>query len=289
MKNIKTIILLLSLSTGIFLSSCNDWLDVLSNEEILEEDAFATTKGFRAALVGAYEIAASPNFYGKELTWGMLSALSQNYNKSNLGNMAAYSNLLKNENFENSYTKTVIDNIWKTGYNVIANCNNLIQNIEKTDKPFQYPWEKGMILAEAKALRALVHFDLLRLFAKAPVLGNTAKAIPYVTNYPNVAPEYKSTQEIITAIVKDLEYAREILRPVDVDILWGESIMDSYFTTMIFSGIKNLLDDGKRGNGDVGGFFCMRGYRMNYWAVTALLGRVHSYNRDNETAMKYVN
>jgi len=287
MKKLKSIILLLALSTGLFVSSCGDWLDVLSNEEILEEDAFATTRGYRTALVGAYQVAASSNFYGKELTWGLMSALGRNYLTSSL--TSAYKNAIDTKGFENSYTKTVIDNIWKTGYNVIANCNNLLQNVEKSNQNFEYEWEQDMIIAEAKALRALIHFDLLRLFAKAPIVGNTAKAIPYVTTYPNIAPEYKSTSEIIDLIIADLKDAREKLKVVDVDVLWMESMFaNNYFSTMLFYGIQNLMDDGTRGNGTAAGFFCFRGYRMNYWAVTGLLARVYSYKGDNASAVPYV-
>ena len=50
-----------------------------------------------------------------------------------------------------------------------------------------------------------------------------------------------------------------------------------------------LLDGSKRGNGRAIGFFCFRGYRMNYWGVTGLLARVHSYNRENDKAYVYAN
>lgn len=286
MKKIKIIALFLTLSTCILVSSCDKWLDVLSNEEILEEDAFATTKGFRTALIGAYQIAASDPLWGQELTWGMMSVLSRNYTASSLPTKYKYA--MDNTNFESSYTKNAIASIWESGYNVIANCNNIIKKVETTDKPFEYTWEKGMVLAEAKALRALMHFELLRLFAPAPILGNKDKAIPYVTNYPNISPEYKSTSEIIKNIIEDLKYARDILKPIDVDILWGESIM-SYFSTMLFYGIQNLQDDGQRSNGNAAGFFAYRGYRLNYWGVTGLLARVYSYNRENDKAIPYVN
>lgn len=44
MKKIKIIALFLTLSTCILVSSCVKWLDVLSNEEILEEDALPQRK-----------------------------------------------------------------------------------------------------------------------------------------------------------------------------------------------------------------------------------------------------
>ena len=74
-----------------------------------------------------------------------------------------------------------------------------------------------------------------------------------------------------------LEYARKILYPIDVDIMWKQSIM-SYMSTKFFYGIQNICSDGTRGNGD--GFFSFRCSRINYYGVMGMLARVYSYKRD---------
>lgn len=71
---------------------------------------------------------------------------------------------------------------------MVANCNNIIQQIEHAD-PEIFSWkekEKAMIWGEALALRAFIQFDMLRLFAPAPStnLGDR-KFIPYVNTYPS--------------------------------------------------------------------------------------------------------
>jgi hypothetical protein len=53
-------------------TSCNEWLDVRSKEEILQEDAFKQGGGYRSALVGIYRLLADQKLWGKELTWGLL-------------------------------------------------------------------------------------------------------------------------------------------------------------------------------------------------------------------------
>ena len=55
-------------------TSCNEWLDVRSKEEILQEDAFKQGGGYRSALVGIYRLLADQKLWGKELTWGFASA-----------------------------------------------------------------------------------------------------------------------------------------------------------------------------------------------------------------------
>lgn len=53
-----------------------------------------------------------------------------------------------------------------TQRNIIANCNNLAQQVENEDTLLFYDrtHERDMIFAEAIALRAYMHFDLLRIY-----------------------------------------------------------------------------------------------------------------------------
>lgn len=70
MKNIKILPIALALFFSGCLYSCNDWLETGSNDEVLEDDAFSSAKGFRSALIGVYRLVTSENLYGQELTWG---------------------------------------------------------------------------------------------------------------------------------------------------------------------------------------------------------------------------
>ena len=79
MKNIKILPIALALFFSGCLYSCNDWLETGSNDEVLEDDAFSSAKGFRSALIGVYRLVTSENLYGQELTWGLLSSISWNY------------------------------------------------------------------------------------------------------------------------------------------------------------------------------------------------------------------
>ncbi|MGI6522259.1 MAG: RagB/SusD family nutrient uptake outer membrane protein [Fermentimonas sp.] len=268
-------------------TSCNEWLDVRSKEEILQEDAFKQGGGYRSALVGIYRLLADQKLWGKELTWGFASAAGRNYSVSSLGNSAAYRAVMegKGSTYER-YIDAVLAGIWETGYNAIANCNNLLKNIETTDNSiFVFPWERDMIIAEARGIRALVHFELLRYFVAAPITGYKGVAIPYVRDYPEMSPLYNSLDEVLEFIIEDLEFARETLRYVDIDCLFEPNIM-SYISTYLFQGIQNFLEDGNYGNGF--GFFSKRITRMNYWGATALLARVYSYKRDNAKAVEYI-
>ena len=67
--------------TGMLAVSCNAWLDVTPENAIADDDLFSTGFGYRNALNGIYTNLASDELYGKQLSWGFLSAISQQYNQ----------------------------------------------------------------------------------------------------------------------------------------------------------------------------------------------------------------
>ena len=147
---------------GVLAVSCNSWLDVTPENAIADGDLFSTGFGFRNSLNGIYTNLASDELYGKELTWGFLSAISQQYNQTEATESPMYADA--SELIYNSVdTEPVVTAIWEKGYKVIANLNKLIENILQTDsRLFEYGEdEKNLIYAEALAL--LCYVCLLRL------------------------------------------------------------------------------------------------------------------------------
>ena len=149
--------------TGMLAVSCNAWLDVTPENAIADDDLFSTGFGYRNALNGIYTNLASDELYGKQLSWGFLSAISQQYNQKagTISPMYADASELIYNTVD---TEPVVTAIWEKGYKVIANLNKLIENIRPTDiSLFEYgEEEKNLIYAEALSLRAMMHFDLLR-------------------------------------------------------------------------------------------------------------------------------
>ena len=296
-RNFKFIICALC-SAVLMLSSCNEWLDITSEQEVIEDDAFASTKGYRSALTGIYKIVASESLYGQELTWGLKASLAWNYTSGKAipkyrGPIQAVEGG-KDDYYTSGTFKTITETIWKKAYYAIANCNNLLQEIEKCNDTFEYEWEKDMIMAEARGLRALLHFELLQLFAPAPVTGYTGNAIPYVKTYPDLAPSHNTLEQCLEYIIDDLKYAQTTLAPIDIDELRNKSNFINNGTRLdnmdyvLFQGVGNIHSDGgKRDNAYGDGFFAFRGYRFNYWSATGMLARVYSYMRDFENAEDY--
>lgn len=276
MKTYKNILLAVLLFFSF--SSCSDWFEVKPENEIAKEDLFATYDGFRTALNGIYRNLSDASLYGNNLSFGFISLLGQNY--AVLDWIAPYdvSGNIMNYEYDNANVKSITQAIWEKAFNTIANCNVLIQNAEQRGNDFFYEGEneKNILIGEARGIRAFMHFDILRLFAPAPVTGDNAAYVPYVSEYLTSHPAHLSTSVVLDSIINDLKQAQHLLAYNDT--LYNPDMMKS--AQMRFDG--NVTGTAKGGD-----FFAYRGTRMNYVAITALLARVYQYKGDKDVAYEY--
>ncbi len=171
--------------------------------------------GMRIALGGIYLLLSSGQLYCGELTYGLVSVLGRDYDITKLPYKYRY--LIDEGEWYETYSRGVIDPIWKKAYNVLANVNNLLQAVEKTDESF-FEWgklERNMFIAELHGLRALLHFDMLRLFAPAPINDDGKAYIPNVEKYPEYQPKKLTVNETMDKIEADLIAACDLL--IDID------------------------------------------------------------------------
>ncbi len=277
MKINKIIVAISSLI--LLLSSCNKWLEVPVDGQSTSKELFEIGDGYRTALNGLYSEMSSPTLYGRELQWGVVDFFSNQYKidvpKTDLSNplyLAA-----GKRDYKETHLLPLIDNIWLKAYNVIASANNLVDNIkgEEAKKFDQGEMEQNLILGEAMAIRAFIHFDMLRLFAPAPISDDGAVYVPYVKSFPNTAAQRTSVKDVLQQIIKDLEEARALVKPFDESALGQSGIASGnarYYNELVF-GMEGATNPSK-----VDQFFLGRGYRFSYWAITALLARVYQYN-----------
>lgn len=207
MKKIyRTIISLACLA--LTFSSCQDWLDLYPSDEIKEEYLFSSGDGFRTALNGIYRKLSTFDLYGSNLTWGIVDAWGQVYDKNRAptsGSGQAMSKIC-NFNYKHSELTPTTDAMWNAAWNIIANCNNLIQQAEVADPAlfYDHDTERRMILGEAIGLRAYMHFDLLRMYAPAPAANpNTRTFIPYVDKYPSYVNDKQTVSYCLEHAIAD--------------------------------------------------------------------------------------
>ncbi len=237
---------------GFCFGSCQDWLDVQPVSEVSQDNLFETEEGYKDALNGIYLMMSEDEAYGRNLTAGFVDVIAQNY--------FIYSDHqyidLAYHNYETEFVQNQIADIWSKAYNIIANCNNLIEHIEKADDLIFSGDTKNYIYGEAIAIRALVHFDMLRLFNLPYLSDITFKGIPYVKEFKKDVTEQFTTQATVGLIIDDLETAYRLL---EIDEIKTES--------------ENAA--------------IHRENRLNGYAIAALLARVHLYTKDYANAEKY--
>lgn len=271
---------------GFFLSSCSDWLDVMPKESIVEKDLFKEATGFQNALNGVYEQMSSTALYGRELTFGMLDAMGQVYFLNgeswdvsyNINSNHYYYQAAKFDYNANEDIKDAFNNVWSKAYNTIANCNNIINKIG-TLQPEDFRLgevERDLIKGEAMAARALLHFDLLRLFAPAPSANPSGVYISYVSEFPYYGGQTPLTvEETMKKIEEDLLAAKKLIMTYDtLNLAHRHALAKDYRFASHQTAISSPEDGSKV---EMLPFYYFRGYRVNGLAVTALLARFYSY------------
>ncbi len=237
--------LLLSFLLSLAITGCS-WLDVNPQSEIEEDELFSLTSGFEDALINVYLKVSDKKLYGQKLSFYEIELLAQQY-KPNVSN--TFQADLSEYNFTSSQVMSSNDAIFSNMYNAIANCNKLIEKAEESTLAFQNN-RRELILGEALALRAWMHFDLLRLFSPSYISDPDYIAFPYVTKL-NYEPKQRNTAlEVAGFVLQDLNDALAYLEESD-PILSGEES-------------DNLFESDRES-------------RMNVFAVKALLARVHLY------------
>lgn len=256
------------------LSSCSNWLDLYPSDEIKEEYLFSSGDGFRTATNGIYRKMATFDLYGSNLTWGILDAWGQSYfiSQAPTTNGGTPMGKIAKLEFKNTELVPTTDAMWKAAWNVVANCNELAQQAAKADPGLFYGLdsERQMILGEAIGLRAFVQFDLLRIYAPSPSTMNLKEDkrtfIPYVNVYPSYINDHQTVSYCLEQIITDLKEAQRILLEVDKT----SSMSTNYRFDIAEASEKQ--------------FAGCRGYRLNYYAVTAELARVYLYAGKNAEA-----
>lgn len=263
----KRYILAFMATMSLGLTSCSDWLDVKGDMEMKEEDLFSKKQGFCDALVGCYMTLADQDAYGERLTMSNIESLAGLWNiKDDINRPADY--YLKKHDYEQEDARTAIQSIYAKLYNVVAQANTLLKNLEAEGSVIDDPALRAVIEGEAYALRAFCHFDILRLFGQLPQGGTLQVSLPYAeTASIDDMPPYYKFSEYVGKLEADIEKALDLLEDSDpiFQYTFGE----------LNSSNSQILDESN---------LYFRQSRLNYWAVKALQARMYLYLGDKTKA-----
>ncbi|WP_316815719.1 RagB/SusD family nutrient uptake outer membrane protein [Pedobacter nyackensis] len=188
--------------------ACKKWVsDARQPLGVDDAKVFSTEQGFREVLNGVYLQMGDSTLYGKELTMGVLSLAGRNYDSVSVKKVRPLYYNAAIYNFTDPKIKDYTNDVWNKMYKAIANLNNLLYNLELRKTIFtgnNYNTYKG----EALALRAYLHFDLLRLFAS---IDAGTPGIPYVTTIDFNETKAGTVGNTLEQCIADLSAADALL------------------------------------------------------------------------------
>lgn len=202
------------------LSSCvNDWLDVTPSDGTDADAALTSSSDLAAARTGMYKAlkgnSSLVDYYGMQFfVYGDVHA-GDDYQYNNIGgsNRASFYYDMNYQTASEFTSSTSSSNVaWKSPYIVIGRANRIIAAAEggALSDAAEAKATIDQYAAEAKVLRALAHFDLVRIYGKPYTEDQGASlGVPLVTGVleSNAKPARSTVAEVYTQVVKDLTEA----------------------------------------------------------------------------------
>lgn len=254
----KTICVCLIFSLG--MSSCAKWLEVEMEDQVMEKNLFKNYEGYLTALNGVYLTMNS--LYGKNLSTGAIDVMAQYYNVTENNNHTM--KLYAGYKYQDAAFESFNDAVWSKAYNLLAHVNAILEHC--TDDAPLTPQQLGVIRGECYALRAFLHFDLLRLYGPIYSEDPTAISIPYQGSSKRVITPMLPANEVLDYIIADLNKAEADLKDHDPILTKGVGNV-----TVIDNGVSSYD-------------MMFRQLRMNYYAVQLMLARAYHWKGDRATA-----
>ncbi|MBC7922609.1 MAG: RagB/SusD family nutrient uptake outer membrane protein [Ferruginibacter sp.] len=185
------------------LPGCSSLLEVEPRQSIDTDQALATPEGIRAALFGTYSNLKAQALYGRDLL-AIAEALGDN---TVIINRAGGRFVNEGQNVINNHLGG-----WGTYYYTINQCNLILKALPESTLPEP---EKDTIEGEVKFIRALMYFDLSRVYAYEPGVSVPALdkgAVPLllegIDSPEQVAyPVRNAAGEVYAQIYRDLQDA----------------------------------------------------------------------------------
>lgn len=204
MKKLTIILTVLGL---MLITSCEDFLDVKPSNYAASETSITNAADAKVAINGIMRKMTSSLYYGRNFVI---------YGDAKGGDFAVRSQgrgLDYYYSFNHSATSNSGSGFWEQIYNCILQVNNLILNIEKLESEDKGTAALSDYKAQAMTARALMYFDLVRLYGKPYNMDKASYGVPLVLEPLDAAaqPTRASVEAVYVQILKDLSDAAPLL------------------------------------------------------------------------------
>lgn len=157
MKKLIGIIILASLITG----SCKKFIDILPYSSVTIDVLYKTDKDFADALVGCYTVFDGIYDGNQEFVGELLGDDMEHQ-------WATESSAVRMDMFNTTNDEPMLLTYWRSNYLAISRCNLVLSSLETADA--KVVTKKDRYSGEAKFLRSLAYFNLVRAFGDVPII-----------------------------------------------------------------------------------------------------------------------
>lgn len=187
-------------------TSCKDFLDVKPGNSVDADSPISTTTDAKNLINGLNRQMLSSNYYGRNFVlYGDVKAGLNSVYSQGRGLDALYS-------FNQTPTTNSFSGFWSTIYSCINQTNLILEKIATAK--VNYPNVNfSNVEGQALTTRALLYFDLVRLYGNTYTQNKSNLGVPLVlstVNY-NYQPKRNTVEEVYTQVLKDLKDAQVLL------------------------------------------------------------------------------
>ncbi|MBP1612826.1 MAG: RagB/SusD domain protein [Bacteroidetes bacterium] len=255
-----------AVSLGLF--SCSEsFLDVDPSTSVLDQNFYKTIDDAEMALVGCYDGYQRTSSNGNQSFYVTSEVLSDNcFGGTGNTDGRGYQLLDRFDITQSPSDNDIFNGTWGDYYAGIFRCNTLLQKMGNVDWGEGNETTRNRIEGEARFLRAIMYFDLVRLFENIPLLLE-----PTADNVVQEDP-----LNVYKAIVEDLVFASDNISYPAYSAAWaadndgratqwaakamlarvylfatgyyGESYLDGVIAKSdVLAGLENVIEDGNFG------------------------------------------
>jgi tetratricopeptide (TPR) repeat protein len=201
----KKITIILSLICVLAISSCEGFLDVTPTNQADSSTSITSAADAQVMINGLMNKMTSSNYYGRNFVL---------YGDTKGGDLTIYTAGFDDNMYYFAHRVEGGSQIgfWIRGYDCLLQANNIIQGIEALKEEGTTGLDD--MLGQALTLRALIHFDLVRLYGKPYNMdGGASHGIPVVTAPVDAGekPQRDPVKKVYDQIVADLTKAAPLI------------------------------------------------------------------------------
>jgi hypothetical protein len=214
----KIYIILTVVILGIALQSCAGFLDQKPTDSTLSIEAITTPADAQVALNGAFRAMSNFSYYGRQfLLYADFKGGDMTPPSLGLGNDALFT-------FIHNFNMSNFGEYWSSMYYVILQSNNLLAALEEDVVKIESENDQQAIdniKGQALFVRALAHFDLVRIYGYPYLKDNGASpGVAVVTEVLNAKEQLarNSVAEVYAQVIQDLTQAAALLNKSKIEL-----------------------------------------------------------------------